>query len=352
MKNRKLNLFRWLITRFLLFFCMNGFVITCCFLLFFSKSDISHQHFENGAIMTFVNVIVISVIMLILDVWSVYKPIKQINDGLEKIMKGEFNTHIPSVKKLEDVNQFNLIIDNVNQLATELGSVETLRNDFISNVSHELKTPLAIIKNYSKLLQIENLDDKQRYEYAKNIENTSHRLADLITNVLKLNKLDNQQIYPEIKVYNLSEQVSECLLQFENMWEDKNIDIHINIEDDVYVNADEELLSLVWNNLFSNALKFTDQNGTIVVEVSEENEYVKVIVKDNGCGMSKETGKHIFDKFYQGDTSHATQGNGLGLSLVKKVIDITNGEIFVQSELHVGSIFEIRLPKYINKSEI
>lgn len=146
-----------------------------------------------------------------------------------------------------------------------------------------------------------------------------------------------------MKKYNLSEQLCECLLQFENIWEEKNINMKTNIEDDVFIYADNELLSLVWNNLISNALKFTDENGLVSVELKIEEEYVVITIKDTGCGMSAETGKHIFDRFYQGDTSHATQGNGLGLALVKRVIDVVNGEIFVQSELGIGSKFEIRL---------
>ncbi|MEE0965911.1 MAG: HAMP domain-containing sensor histidine kinase [Bacilli bacterium] len=271
------------------------------------------------------------------------KPIKKINNGLNQIMSGEFNTKIEKLRPIENINHLNSIIDKINKMSSELASVETLKTDFISNVSHELKTPLTIIGNYGTLLQSEDLDDEQRLEYARAITSTTHRLADLITNVLRLNKLENQQIYPDMKKYNLSEQLCECLLQFENIWEEKNINMKTNIEDDVFIYADNELLSLVWNNLISNALKFTDENGLVSVELKIEEEYVVITIKDTGCGMSAETGKHIFDRFYQGDTSHATQGNGLGLALVKRVIDVVNGEIFVQSELGIGSKFEIRL---------
>lgn len=271
------------------------------------------------------------------------KPIKKINNGLNQIMSGEFNTKIEKLRPIENINHLNSIIDQINKMSSELASVETLKTDFISNVSHELKTPLTIIGNYGTLLQSEDLDDEQRLEYARAITSTTHRLADLITNVLRLNKLENQQIYPDMKKYNLSEQLCECLLQFENIWEEKNIDMKTNIEDDVFIYADNELLSLVWNNLISNALKFTDENGLVSVELKIEEEYVVITIKDTGCGMSAETGKHIFDRFYQGDTSHAIQGNGLGLALVKRVIDVVNGEIFVQSELGIGSKFEIRL---------
>lgn len=267
--------------------------------------------------------------------WLMDKPIKKINNGLNQIMSGEFNTKIEKLRPIENINHLNSIIDKINKMSSELASVETLKTDFISNVSHELKTPLTIIGNYGTLLQSEDLDDEQRLEYARAITSTTHRLADLITNVLRLNKLENQQIYPDMKKYNLSEQLCECLLQFENIWEEKNINMKTNIEDDVFIYADNELLSLVWNNLISNALKFTDENGLVSVELKIEEEYVVITIKDTGCGMSAETGKHIFDRFYQGDTSHATQGNGLGLALVKRVIDVVNGEILYKASLEL-----------------
>jgi signal transduction histidine kinase len=180
-------------------------------------------------------------------------------------------------------------------------------------------------------------------KYAKAITDNSRSLANLITNILKLNKLENQQIFPEVKPYNLSEQLCECLLGFENVWERKKLEIDTDIEEDVTVTADSELLSLVWNNLFSNAVKFTDSGGSIFVGLKSENGFAVVTVTDTGCGMSAETGRHIFEKFYQGDTSHAVKGNGLGLALVKRVADITGGEISVQSEVGKGSTFTVKL---------
>lgn len=168
-------------------------------------------------------------------------------------------------------------------------------------------------------------------------------MAHLITNILKLNKLENQQIFPTIKEYDLSEQIVECLLQFENTWEKKNIDIITDIPDGISINADAELLTLVWNNLLSNAFKFTEFGGTVKVQLTADESYVTVIVSDTGCGMKPEVGVRIFDKFYQGDTSHSTQGNGLGLALVKRVMDIMQGEISVESVCGKGSTFTVKL---------
>ena len=228
-------------------------------------------------------------------------------------------------------------------MTAELAGVETLRTDFISNVSHEIKTPLAVIQNYGTMLQSDALTPEERKTYAAAITEQTKKLSDLITNILKLNRLENQQIYPEKKRYNLTEQLCECLLMFEYAWEKKNLEIETDMEEEVYVCEDAELLSLVWNNLFSNAIKFSEEEGTVGVSLKKEGDKVVVSVRDTGCGISPDVGAHIFDKFYQGDTSHATQGNGLGLALVKRVIDITGGEISVQSVPGEGTTFTVRL---------
>ena len=168
------------------------------------------------------------------------------------------------------------------------------------------------------MLREPGLDEEKRIEYAKSITDASRRLANLITNILKLNRLENQQIFPETKEYNLAGQLCECLLGFEDEWEKKELEVETDIDEDIIINADEELLSLVWNNLFSNAVKFNRERGKITVRLRRDGEYAVAEVADTGCGISPDVGAHIFEKFYQGDTSHAAQGNGLGLALVKR----------------------------------
>ncbi len=199
------------------------------------------------------------------------------------------------------------------------------------------------MQNYGTMLQQPNLSDEKRIEYAKAVTDAARRLANLITNILKLNKLENQQIYPAAEKYDLSEQLCECLLAFEGAWEDKELEIETDIADGVTVEADAQLLELVWSNLFSNAIKFTEPHGRVAVSLKVDGDDAVVTVSDTGCGISSEVGKHIFEKFYQGDTSHATQGNGLGLALVKRVIDIVGGGISVKSEVGVGSEFTVKL---------
>lgn len=348
-KNKKKWFYRILISiwKYILFFLLIGFVVTCCFLLFFRYANVDEQMVRQNAPITFANVLLLSLIFTIIDVihhkMTVESHVKKILQATNQMAQGNFDIHIKPFFGLNNADEFNAIIENLNKMAEELSGVETLRTDFIANVSHELKTPLAVIQNYSTMLQNSNLTTEQRLEYAKIITETSHRMTSLITNILKLNRLENQQIFPESKIYNLGEQLCECLLVFEDIWEKKNLDIETDIAENVAINADEELLSLVWNNLFSNAIKFTESGGKISISLKEKDGLALVTVTDTGCGISPEVGKHIFEKFYQGDTSHASQGNGLGLALVKRVIDITGGEISVQSTPQKGSTFCVRL---------
>lgn len=281
---------------------------------------------------------------------TVGRTARHIAQATRKIVKGEFDVRVEPPSWFSDEN-FGEIITCFNKMAEELSGVETLRTDFISNVSHEMKTPLAVMQNYASLLQTPGLDEEKRMEYAKVIADGSRRLSDIMTNILKLNRLENQQIYPQMQRYDLGEQLAECLLAHEMIWETKRIELEIDMDEDVLIYGDPELLSLVWSNLFSNAFKFTPECGMVTISLKADERYAIVTVKDTGCGMSCEVGAHIFEKFYQGDRSHATQGNGLGLALVKRVIDILHGEIRVESTVGLGSVFTVKIRKDGNQSE-
>jgi Signal transduction histidine kinase len=344
--------------RYVTFFSVMAFSITGCMILFLRITErelgliYTEDKISHAAVLTFINIVLLSMFFTILDGirrrYTVERPVERIISAAERIMRGEFSVRIKPFSGIYDADGFNTIIAYFNKMAGELSGIETLRTDFISNVSHELKTPLAVIQNYGTMLQSPNLSEERRLEYSKAVTESSRRLADLITNILKLNRLENQQIYPEHQTYNLGEQLCECLLGFENVWEKKEIDIDTDIEEDVFIESDAELLTLVWNNLFSNAMKFTEQRGCVSLTLKSEAGYAVVQVADNGCGISPDTGKHIFEKFYQGDTSHSTQGNGLGLALVKRVVDIVGGDISVQSEVGKGSIFTVKLRRKDN----
>ena len=341
------------VSSFFIFFLLAAFVSTCCIMLFVSILQgsigrvFTQKEITVAAKITMLNVILLSVGMATVDYvrrkFTVERPVKRITEATSKMIEGDFSVRISPIVKFGSDDSFNEIIECINKMAEELSSVETLRTDFIANVSHEMKTPLAVMQNYGTLLQTPDLSEENRMEYAKAITDASRRLADMMTNILKLNRLENQQIYPNLTTFDLGEQLCESLLGYESTWERKNIEIETDIAEDVKVEADAELLSLVWNNLFSNAFKFTDECGKVTLTLTADEEYATVKITDTGCGMSAEVGAHIFEKFYQGDTSHATQGNGLGLALVKRVVDIMQGEIGVESAVGVGTTFTVRI---------
>ncbi|MBR1586391.1 MAG: HAMP domain-containing histidine kinase [Clostridia bacterium] len=337
----------FLIWRYAAFFFLISFVVTSSFLLFFHSMNIDYSILAQNALFTFGNIFLLSLLCCLIE-WVVRKvtvdrPVKRIREATGRMRSGDFSARIDTGKFTVASEDFSRIAEDFNLMAEELSNTTTLRTDFVSNVSHELKTPLAVIRNYAKMLQSDGLTDGQRTEYAQNIDKATQRMTALITNILKMNKLENQQISPKVQEYDLTEQVAECLLAFDDALEEKQIDLQCDMDERILVNADPELLTLVWNNLLSNAVKFTPEGGAIQVTVRPEKEWAVVSVADTGCGMDKETGKRIFDKFYQGDTSHATEGNGLGLALVKRVVDLTEGQISVQSEVGKGSTFTVSI---------
>ena len=341
------------VSNFFIFFLLAAFVSSCCIMLFISAlqgsigREFTQDEITVAAKITMLNVILLSIGMAVIDFvrrkLTVERPVKRITDATSKMIEGDFSVRIEPIAKFATDDSFNEIIECINKMASELSGVETLRTDFIANVSHEMKTPLAVMQNYGTLLQTPDLPEEKRVEYAKAITDASHRLADMMTNILKLNRLENQQIYPNPTTFDLGEQLCESLLQYESTWERKNIEIETNITENVVISADAELLSLVWNNLFSNAFKFTESGGKVTLTLTADEKYATVKISDTGCGMNAEVGAHIFEKFYQGDTSHATQGNGLGLALVKRVIDIMQGEIGVESAVGIGTTFTVKI---------
>ena len=273
------------------------------------------------------------------------EPMQRLAEATGKVANGDFSVYVPTINTSDKLDYLDVMILDFNKMVEELGSIETLRTDFVSNVSHEMKTPIAVIKNYAELLKMESVTEEKRIEYSMAIESAAMRLSTLISNILKLNKLENQRLTPEKYSFNVCNQLCECILQFEEAWEEKNIELEVDMDDVAMVNADEELMEMVWNNLISNAVKFTEAGGKISIKQTSDETYVKVMISDTGCGMGKETLQHIFDKFYQGDTSHSKEGNGLGLALVKRVLELMDSDIQVVSKKGEGSKFTVTLPK-------
>lgn len=347
MKNRSKRrlLFNFVVT-FVGFFLMSGFVTTVSFMLFLHSMNLPVSHIKTMAPLTFFNLIFVSVIFAIIGtIWkkfSVEKPVNEINKVLSRIKKGDFSSRL---NRRFYTTRYSAIVNNINLMAQELSSLDTLRASILSNISHELKTPVSIISNYATLLATPDITEEKRMEYAHAITNTSRKMTELITNILKLNQLENQKIPSDIKTYDLSEQICECLLGFEENWENKNIDVVADIEENIIVNSNMNLLSIVWNNLFSNAFKFTPDGGSVTVSVSQSNKYAIVKIADTGIGIPEEQQEQIFEKFYQCDTSHSTDGNGLGLALVKRILNLTNSLIKVESTPGKGTEFTVKIRK-------
>jgi len=271
------------------------------------------------------------------------KPMNILSQAAKQVAEGDYSVWIPPLRKDGKKDYVEVMFEDFNKMVEELGSTEILKNDFIANVSHEIKTPLSVIQSYAMALQKEDLSSEVRKEYTDTIINASEKLTALVTNILKLNKLENQEIGISAKSYDLCRQLCECALSFEDLWEEKNITFDADIEDRAIICADESMLEIVWNNLISNAIKFTEPGGTVKLTQTSDSDTITVTVEDSGCGMDEETVNHIFDKFYQGDTSHSQEGNGLGLALSLKVIELIDGKISVKSSLGQGTIFTVEL---------
>lgn len=269
------------------------------------------------------------------------EPMLKLAKATRQVAEGDFSVYVPPIHTPDRTDYLDQMILDFDKMVEELGSIETLKTDFFSDVSHEFKSPLAVISSNAELLQAgKDLTDEEK-ECVENIRYATKRLSNLIQNMLKLNKLEKQTIRPMPEEFDLCAQLCECAVQFEDAWEKKNLDFEADLEDSALVYADPGLAELVWTNLLSNAIKFTPEGGTVTLTQKSEDDQAKISVKDSGCGMTKETIQHIFDKFYQGDTSHATNGNGLGLALVKRILELSDGSITVESQPEEGSVFTV-----------
>ncbi len=343
------------ISSYAIFFLTVAFAVSCCMMLFLTTLaedldiTLTAENISSAAKLTFGNVVLLTLVFTLIDALRrklmVERPVRLITQATNRIMQGDFTVRLKPFSHALGGKDFNPIVEAVNNMAAELAGTETLRSDFIANVSHELKTPLAVMANLAALLAQPGLTERERQSYAQDISAAANRHSSLITNILKLNKLENQQIFPKNETYDLSEQLRTCLLQFEEAWEKKDIALQADLPDSLYITSDRELLSLVWNNLLSNALKFTPAGGSVSVRLRAQREKVQVTVADTGCGFGQEVGRRIFEKFYQADASRATAGNGLGLALVKRVVAILGAEISVESVVGKGSSFCVLLER-------
>lgn len=326
------------------FFVLVAFVMQIAILVY----DFIIQKTSNKtliAILILIMIVILSVVITIFDIIRrkimVDRPVKRIISATEKIASGDFSVRLEINHTYDKYNEFDEIMENLNIMASELSKTEILKKDFISNISHEIKTPLSIIQSYAMLLQDKDLSDTEREKHAKTLLKASRRLSCLVANILQLTKLENQALKLSPKKINLSDLVAELVIENEEAIEGKGLELECDI-DKVEIISERSYIEIIISNLLSNAIKFTD-SGKISVSVKKENDQAIIKISDTGIGISRADGEKIFDKFYQADTSRATIGNGLGLALVKRVIDILGGEISVVSELGKGSTFTVKL---------
>ena len=262
-------------------------------------------------------------------------PLKKLTMKMNLLSSGDFSTRLKFSKPISYLPTYKTLEESFNTMAEELKNTEMLRSDFINNFSHEFKTPIVSIAGFAKLLQRDGISDEEKKEYAKIIEKESMRLSFLATNILNLTKLENQNILTNAKPYNVSEQIRECVLMFEEKWRHKKIELDLGF-DEYMINANSELMQHVFINLLDNAIKFTPDYGRISISI-EQSDSTRITVSNTGSEISKENIKKIFNKFYQADESHSGEGSGVGLAIVKKIIDLHKGEIYAESKNSVTS---------------
>lgn len=339
--NRKISFFVFLV--FSMIMILFGFSLYL--VINFALSDMNFLTIKPAMIIficIFISIIVASQGVSIYWINRITKPIEQISSVTEQIAQGNFDVNIDTKGFKNEMYYLGL---NMNKMIEQIKSIEIMRSDFVSNVSHEFKAPLSAIQGYVTLLSSPSLSEEKREEYFELLSQSVSQMSGLVDNVLRLSKLESSTEVPKKLNYRLDEQLRCAVLIFEKSWSEKGLEPELDLPDCIY-KGNEEMLWQLWINLIGNAVKFSKQNGKFGVKIEDDNdENIKVLIYDNGIGMNDEVKQHIFEKFYQGDTSHKEKGNGLGLALVKSICSLNNCKITVQSEYGKGSCFTVLLPK-------
>ncbi|KRM54501.1 HAMP domain-containing sensor histidine kinase [Lacticaseibacillus sharpeae] len=293
--------------------------------------------------------LIVALLLATLTAWQKYrqfdKPLRELSAAAEKVAGGDYSVYLQPVHRPEKYDYLDAMFANFNTMVAELNSIETLRSDFVANVSHEFKRPLAVIKSYTEVLQQGDLDDATHAEYLQTINTAATDLAELVANILRLNKLETQVSEPKRVAFDLVEQLTQVIFASDPMLEAHALNLDVEMPERLAMIGDPELLKVVWNNLLANAIKFTPDYGQIKLSVSEQVNHVTVSITDSGAGMDQQTQAHMFQKFFQGDSSHKAMGNGLGLAMVAQILKLVHGQITVTSAVNQGSTFTIRLPR-------
>lgn len=335
---------------FIIVFTTNA-VICCALIALYLSSAIDKLHLAPlvVAILSLVLSMVISTVLSGFLIRHFVKPLNALTAATKRVAAGDFSQPIEEEdvgrpRRILNNTELGVLIRSFNEMMRELNGLEFFRRDFISNFSHEFKTPILSIRGFARQLEEGNLTPQQRAEFTKIIADESEYLANMSSNILLLTKLENQQIVTDRCAFSLDEQLRDCMILLESQWCEKGLNVEMDLDSVTYT-QNPEILSHVWTNLMSNAIKFTPPEGSITVVCREEPSVVRVTVADTGIGMDEETMAHMFDKFYQGDPSRKLSGNGLGLSLVRRITDMVGGTLQYESEAGKGTSFTVLLPK-------
>ncbi len=307
--------------------------------IFFKYGFLKHGSYTLIVVHFLITCTIVGTILTAIVAKKFISPMIKIANALNDVANGNFSVTMDENVKTHEVAE---MARSFNIMTRELKNTEIIHSDFITNVSHEIKTPLSAIEGYAELIQNQNLSNEKREIYASKIIYNTKRLSVLTDNVLLLSRLENQELKIERSNFYLDEQIREIILLFEHDWSEKEIEMDIQLHSVKYC-GNVDLLYHVWQNLISNAIKFTPTGGKITISLNEEDEKIKFVIKDNGPGINETTKKRIFEKFYQGDISHTVKGNGLGLSLAKRIVDLHEGKIEVESKSGEYSVFTVTL---------
>ena len=332
----------WLLTTFIVAILLNaGLMTSSSYMLLMRLGAL--QPLRNSALWPMLMVLLCILFALVLTLGfggQKLRPIHKVNDAMKRVSQGDFSIRLD---EREGDGEIRELMASYNHMAEELSGIEMFRTDFINNFSHEFKTPIVSIRGFARQLERDDLTDEQRREYTRIIAAESERLANMSANVLLLTKLENQQIVTDKARYRLDEQIRGCILLLEKQWEEKELDLRLDL-DELEYEGNEEMMSHVWVNLLGNAVKFSPPRGVLEVSCMQVQSFIVARVTDHGEGMDADTQLRVFEKFYQGDTAHATEGNGLGLSLVKRIVDLCHGKVTVTSAPGQGTTFSVYLP--------
>lgn len=333
---------RWAMITFIFAILLNAALVTSSSFMLLRRTRLLEPVTKSHLYPLFLMLLCIAIAALLAAVFldDRIKPIHRVNEAMKRVSKGDFSERVDDSKCTGEIRE---LVQSYNHMAEELSGIEMFREDFINNFSHEFKTPIVSIRGFARQLERDDLTDEQRREYTRIIVSESERLANMSSNVLLLTKLENQQIVTDKKRYRLDEQLRSCILLMEKQWSDKNLELQLDLDELNYF-GNEEMMSHIWLNLISNAIKYSPEGALLELGCMQVQDFLLVRVGDHGEGMDAATQLRIFEKFYQGDSAHAAEGNGLGLSLAHRIVELCGGKIAVNSAPGEGSVFSVYLP--------